>query len=98
MVRLEGLGKLGEKKNAMTSSGLKPSTFLYIDGSLFNLYLCYIRYGILSARYWDGAAGWTTGFRFPAGSRNMSLLHSIQTGSVARPDPSLGTRAAGAWS
>jgi hypothetical protein len=29
--------------------------------------------------------GWTVGFRFPAGARDFSLLHSVQTESVAHP-------------
>jgi hypothetical protein len=29
--------------------------------------------------------GWTAGVRFPEGSRDFSLMNSIQTGSEARP-------------
>jgi hypothetical protein len=31
------------------------------------------------------ATGWTAGVRFPAGAKAFSLLHSVQTGSVAHP-------------
>jgi hypothetical protein len=30
-------------------------------------------------------AGWTIGVLFPAGARNLSLLHIVQTGSEAHP-------------
>jgi hypothetical protein len=29
--------------------------------------------------------GWTVGMRFPAGARNCSLLHSVETDSGAHP-------------
>jgi hypothetical protein len=29
--------------------------------------------------------GWTAGVRFPAGARDFSLLHSVETGSDAHP-------------
>jgi hypothetical protein len=52
------------------------------------------------------ATGWTAGVRFPAGARDISLLHSFQTGSGAHPASyPMGTgscfsggKAAGAWS
>jgi hypothetical protein len=31
--------------------------------------------------------GWTAAVRFPAGSGVFSILHSVQTSSVAHPDP-----------
>jgi hypothetical protein len=31
------------------------------------------------------ATGWTAGVRFPAGVRDISLRHSVQTGSGAHP-------------
>jgi hypothetical protein len=31
------------------------------------------------------AASWTAGVRFPAGARDFSVLHSIQSGSGAHP-------------
>jgi hypothetical protein len=33
------------------------------------------------------ATGWTAGVRFPAGAKDFSLLHIVQTGSGARPYP-----------
>jgi hypothetical protein len=32
-----------------------------------------------------GAAGWMAGFRFPVGTRDFCLFHSVQTGSEAYP-------------
>jgi hypothetical protein len=31
------------------------------------------------------ATGWTTGVRLPTGTRDFSLLYSVQTGSEAHP-------------
>jgi hypothetical protein len=35
--------------------------------------------------YFVVATGWTSGVQFPAGARNVSLLHSGQVGSGAHP-------------
>jgi hypothetical protein len=32
------------------------------------------------------ATGWVAGFRFPAGAKDFSFLHSVQTGPTAHPD------------
>jgi len=36
---------------------------------------------------WFNTRGWTIGIRFPARAGNISLLHRVQTGSVANPAP-----------
>jgi hypothetical protein len=37
------------------------------------------------SRYIDEAISWKAGVLFPAGARNFSLLHTVQTGSGAHP-------------
>jgi hypothetical protein len=47
------------------------------------------------------ATGWTDGLWFPAGARNVSFLHSVQTGSESYAASSMafsGSKAVGAWS
>jgi hypothetical protein len=56
-----------------------PYAILYIIIS-YLLYLCYLTFVILGR-----ARGWTAGVRFATGARDFSVLHSVQTGSGARP-------------
>jgi hypothetical protein len=37
----------------------------------------------------DGSASWPTGFRFPEGARDFSLLHSFETSSGGHPPSDL---------
>jgi hypothetical protein len=51
---------------------------------------------------WRWATGWTAGLQFPAGARNLSRLHNVQTSSGAHQIDTEGFfpagKAAGAWS
>jgi hypothetical protein len=45
----------------------------------------------VSIASWYGLADWGMGFQFPPGSRDLSLLYSVQTSSWADTSPSWGT-------
>jgi hypothetical protein len=53
--------------------------FMFLINTLF-----YERARIAQSVLWQ-AMGWVTGVRFSAGARDLSLLHSVQTGSGAHP-------------
>jgi hypothetical protein len=98
--------KVNSKKTDSVHSSFRTSTS-YISESLnrFRLNLVLAIYKSRDSSV-GIATGWTTGVRFPAGARDFSLLHRVQTGSGAHPASyTIGTggsfpgdKAAGAWS
>jgi hypothetical protein len=53
--------------------------------SLKIIFILLNEYGIIAQLAHRRATGWTAGFRFPAGARDLSLLHSVNTGPGAHP-------------
>jgi hypothetical protein len=69
-------------KLSVPSSGKIPGSAY--DTSIYLLIYIYVGYGIPQSKY-VRATSWTAGVRFSARESDFSLLHSIQTGSGARP-------------
>jgi hypothetical protein len=63
-----------------TLAAFHQSTWCYIpEGGTLSRFINWKWAGIAQLVQWQ-AAGWTTGVRFLAGARDISLLYSVQTG------------------